>query len=79
MSVLYKKFELPENIELTEDPENSNRALVTVAPLEKGFGHTLGNALRRTAVMHGDDNILCNVCQFSCQVTRVSRFKCRVC
>lgn len=47
MSVLYKKFELPENIELTEDPENSNRALVTVAPLEKGFGHTLGNALRR--------------------------------
>jgi DNA-directed RNA polymerase subunit alpha len=28
-------------------PENRTRARVTIEPLERGFGHTLGNALRR--------------------------------
>ena len=47
MSTLYQKFELPKSIEITEDTDNKNRATITVAPLEKGFGHTLGSALRR--------------------------------
>src|SRR6056300_1358823 len=29
------------------DEKSSTRALVTLEPLERGFGHTLGNALRR--------------------------------
>jgi len=28
-------------------PYNPRRAKVTLEPLERGFGHTLGNALRR--------------------------------
>jgi DNA-directed RNA polymerase subunit alpha len=28
-------------------PESRTRARVTIEPLERGFGHTLGNALRR--------------------------------
>jgi len=29
------------------DEKNNTRAQVTLEPLERGFGHTLGNALRR--------------------------------
>ena len=29
------------------DEKSATRALVTLEPLERGFGHTLGNALRR--------------------------------
>ena len=29
------------------DEKSTTRALVTLEPLERGFGHTLGNALRR--------------------------------
>ncbi len=32
---------------ITVDEKNSTRAQVTLEPLERGFGHTLGNALRR--------------------------------
>ncbi len=35
----------PRHIEVQE--VNANRAKVTLEPLERGFGHTLGNALRR--------------------------------
>ncbi|MDG0980078.1 MAG: DNA-directed RNA polymerase subunit alpha [Halieaceae bacterium] len=32
---------------ITVDEKSDTRALVTLEPLERGFGHTLGNALRR--------------------------------
>lgn len=32
---------------ITMDEKSTTRALVTLEPLERGFGHTLGNALRR--------------------------------
>jgi DNA-directed RNA polymerase, alpha subunit, bacterial and chloroplast-type len=32
---------------ITVDEKSTTRALVTLEPLERGFGHTLGNALRR--------------------------------
>lgn len=35
------------NFKLTIHTEKDNRAEVHIEPLEKGFGHTLGNALRR--------------------------------
>lgn len=39
------EFLTPRNIEVQE--LGKNRAKVTLEPLERGFGHTLGNALRR--------------------------------
>ncbi len=39
------KFLTPKVIQV--DPLNRDRAKVTLEPLERGFGHTLGNALRR--------------------------------
>lgn len=38
-------FLTPRNIDVQE--VNANRAKITLEPLERGFGHTLGNALRR--------------------------------
>ncbi|MBI2383624.1 MAG: DNA-directed RNA polymerase subunit alpha [Gammaproteobacteria bacterium] len=35
----------PRNIEV--EPVSANRARITLEPMERGFGHTLGNALRR--------------------------------
>ena len=33
------------------DEVNPNRAKITLEPLERGFGHTLGNTSRATAIM----------------------------
>lgn len=46
-AVKYGKFELPSKIKV-EDTEKANEICRIIAePLERGFGHTLGNALRR--------------------------------
>lgn len=47
MSVKYGKFEMPQKI--TEDKESSvlNFARYIAEPFERGFGHTIGNSLRR--------------------------------
>jgi DNA-directed RNA polymerase subunit alpha len=45
MAVVYGNFELPSKIKLKESAKN--RAVFVAEPFEKGFGHTLGNALRR--------------------------------
>lgn len=37
----------PRLVTAQVDPNNVRRAKVTLEPLERGFGHTLGNALRR--------------------------------
>ena len=37
----------PTQVEVNLDPANPNRAVVTLEPFERGYGHTLGNALRR--------------------------------
>lgn len=47
MSVLFGKFELPENIKVEEDESKPNYAKFIAEPFERGFGHTLGNAIRR--------------------------------
>ena len=45
MSTNVKKFLTPQTIDVqTISP---NRSLITLQPFEAGFGHTLGNALRR--------------------------------
>lgn len=45
MAVLYDKFEMPEKI--TVEEASDNYAKFITEPFEKGFGHTIGNSLRR--------------------------------
>ena len=45
MQLAVNEFLTPKNIDVTE--LSATRARVVLEPLERGFGHTLGNALRR--------------------------------
>jgi len=47
MTVKYGKFELPTKISSEEEDQNPNTARFKAEPFEKGFGHTIGNSLRR--------------------------------
>jgi len=38
---------LPERIEIAETSEDGRSAVFVLEPLERGFGHTLGNSVRR--------------------------------
>ena len=46
---------MPDSVTLNTDTQTDNFAELEIAPLERGFGHTLGNALRRTLTssIHG--------------------------
>lgn len=46
-TLLYEKFELPSEILCESVPTRENTDKFTAEPLERGFGHTLGNAIRR--------------------------------
>lgn len=47
MTVKYGKFELPTKIKLDEKDKTDTFARFIAEPFERGFGHTIGNALRR--------------------------------
>ncbi len=47
MPVKYGKFEMPDKIKLDEESQTSVFGRFIVEPFERGFGHTIGNALRR--------------------------------
>ena len=47
MPVKYGKFEMPDKIKLDEASQTSTFARFVIEPFERGFGHTIGNALRR--------------------------------
>lgn len=47
MTVKYGKFELPKSIKIDEKKTGKNFARFIAEPFERGFGHTIGNALRR--------------------------------
>lgn len=47
MTVKYGKFELPTNIKIEEASRTETFARFIAEPFERGFGHTVGNALRR--------------------------------
>lgn len=47
MTVKYGKFEIPHKITLDEENENANFARFIAEPFERGFGHTIGNSIRR--------------------------------
>ena len=46
---------MPEGVQIDRDTQTETFAELTVAPLERGFGHTLGTAMRRTLLssIHG--------------------------
>lgn len=46
-TVLYDKFEMPEKIKVDESTATATYARFVAEPFERGFGHTMGNALRR--------------------------------
>jgi DNA-directed RNA polymerase subunit alpha len=43
----YGKLEMPKKVLRKEDPARSNYTCFVAEPFERGFGHTLGNSLRR--------------------------------
>lgn len=47
MAIKYGKFELPAKIKLDESTRSSTYARFIAEPFERGFGHTVGNSLRR--------------------------------
>lgn len=47
MVVKYGKFEMPEKIKIDESSKTNTFARFIVEPFERGFGHTVGNTLRR--------------------------------
>ncbi len=47
MTVKYGKFEMPEKIEIDDSLKKPNYAKFVIAPFARGFGHTIGNTLRR--------------------------------
>lgn len=47
MSVKYGKFEMPQRILAEKESQDSNFARYVAEPFERGFGHTIGNSLRR--------------------------------
>lgn len=47
MPVKYGKFEMPEKIKLDEASQTETFARFIIEPFERGFGHTIGNTLRR--------------------------------
>lgn len=47
MVVKYGKFEMPDKIKVDEASQTPTFARFVVEPFEKGFGHTIGNTLRR--------------------------------
>lgn len=47
MTVKYGKFEMPQKITLDEKSMTNTFARFIAEPFERGFGHTIGNSLRR--------------------------------
>lgn len=47
MAIKYGKFQLPNKIQLVEASKDGRFARFIAEPFERGFGHTVGNALRR--------------------------------
>lgn len=47
MTVKYGKFELPKTIKIDQKKQRKNFACFIAEPFERGFGHTVGNAIRR--------------------------------
>ncbi len=47
MRIRWRNFELPSTVTVDRDSLTESYARFTIEPFEKGFGHTIGNGLRR--------------------------------
>ena len=47
MRIRWRNFELPSSVEVEQDSATDTYAMFHIEPFEKGFGHTIGNGLRR--------------------------------
>lgn len=47
MRIRWRNFELPNKVEADEDSLTEEYGRFSIEPFEKGFGHTIGNGLRR--------------------------------
>ena len=47
MRIRWRNFELPSMVDVDRDSLTKNFGRFTIEPFEKGFGHTIGNGLRR--------------------------------
>ncbi|MFT5317247.1 MAG: DNA-directed RNA polymerase subunit alpha, partial [Chlamydiales bacterium] len=47
MSVVYGKFEIPEQIKIDDESATPTFARIIAEPFERGFGHTIGSSMRR--------------------------------
>jgi len=54
-------FPMPKSIVVDEATETPTYAKFTAQPLQRGFGHTLGNALRRVLLSSLDGAAICSV------------------
>lgn len=50
-----------QSFTLTAEKENKNSALIAIEPLEQGYGHTLGNSLRRCMLSSLQGNAITSV------------------
>lgn len=62
MSVKYGKFELPTKIKIEEPETPGDVCRIIAEPLERGFGHTLGNSLRRIMLTSMEAPSILSVC-----------------
>ena len=62
MAIKYGKFEMPEKIRIDEVKAENNYARFVAEPFERGFGHTLGNALRRVMLTGLEAPAIISVC-----------------
>jgi len=47
MRIRWRNFELPSTVDADQETLSQTYACFTIEPFEKGFGHTIGNGLRR--------------------------------
>ena len=47
MRIRWRNFELPSTVDVDRETISSTYGRFTIEPFEKGFGHTIGNGLRR--------------------------------
>jgi len=50
MSAAFSELLKPRRVDV--EPINDYRAKIIIEPLDRGFGHTLGNALRRVLPLY---------------------------
>jgi len=43
----WKALLMPKGVQVEDDPKDPNHSKIIVSPLERGWGDTLGNSLRR--------------------------------